>query len=57
MRSLLAAYDDRNLATIRDYLDRAATIIGQSGPSASPAPAAVTVRPSTSRRSGPRTRK
>ena len=57
MRSLLAAYDDRNLATIRDYLDRAATIISQSGPSASPAPAAVTVRPSTSRRSGPRTRK
>ena len=36
MRSLLATYDDRNLATIRDYLDRAATIISQSGPGASP---------------------
>lgn len=57
MRSLLATYDDRNLATIRDYLDRAATIISQSGPSASPAPDAVTGRPSTSRRSGPGTRK
>jgi DNA-binding MarR family transcriptional regulator len=38
MRSLLATYDDRDLATIRDYLDRAAVVVSQSGPGASPAP-------------------
>lgn len=47
MHSLLATYDDRSLATIRDYLDRAATVIGQSGPGASPAPDAATTRPSS----------
>lgn len=57
MRSLLATYDDRQLMTIRDYLDRAATVINQSGPDASPASAPATSRPSTSRRSEPRSRK
>jgi DNA-binding MarR family transcriptional regulator len=37
MRSLLATYDDHSLATIRDYLDRAATVISQSGPGATAA--------------------
>jgi DNA-binding MarR family transcriptional regulator len=50
MRSLLATYDDHSLATIRDYLDRAATVISQSGPGASPAPDVGTPRPATSRR-------
>jgi DNA-binding MarR family transcriptional regulator len=36
MRSLLATYDEPQLATIRDYLDRAATVIRRSGPGASP---------------------
>jgi DNA-binding MarR family transcriptional regulator len=53
MRSVLATYDDRNLATIRDYLDRAAAVISQSGPGASPAPDGTTVRPATSPRSEP----
>ncbi len=57
MRSLLATYDERNLATIRDYLDRAATVISQSGPGASLTPDADRVRASTSRRSEPRSRK
>jgi DNA-binding MarR family transcriptional regulator len=47
MRALLATYDDRNLATIRDYLNRAATVISQSGPGASPGPDAAAARPST----------
>jgi DNA-binding MarR family transcriptional regulator len=37
MRALLATYDDSDLATIRQYLDRAATVISRSGPGASPA--------------------
>jgi DNA-binding MarR family transcriptional regulator len=57
MRSLLATYDDRDVATIRDYLERAATVISQSGPGASPAPNAAPVRPSASRRSEPSSRK
>jgi DNA-binding MarR family transcriptional regulator len=54
MRSLLATYDDRSLATIRDYLDRAATVVSQSGPGVSPA----RTRPSSaSRRNQPGSRK
>src|SRR5262249_5107820 len=37
MRALLATYDDGDLAPIRGYLDRAATVISRSGPGASPA--------------------
>lgn len=55
---LLATYDDRSLATIRDYLERAATVISQSGPGTSPAPDAALSRPSsTSRRREPRSDK
>ncbi len=39
MISLLENYSDKELATIRDYLDHAATVISQSGPRASTAPA------------------
>ena len=35
MISLLENYNDKELATIRDYLDHAAAVISQSGPSAS----------------------
>jgi DNA-binding MarR family transcriptional regulator len=37
MSALLTTYEDQDLATIRDYLDRAATVISQSGPGAAPA--------------------
>jgi DNA-binding MarR family transcriptional regulator len=57
MTSLLATYNNRNLATIRDYLDRTANIISQSAPGASPAPDAATVGPATTRRSEPHSRK
>jgi DNA-binding MarR family transcriptional regulator len=57
MRSLLATYDDHRLATIRDYLDRAATVISQSGPGTSPAPDAAIIRPATNRRTEPPSRK
>ena len=51
-RTLLATYDDRDLATIRDYLERAAAAISQSGPGTSRA-ADATARPATCRRSEP----
>jgi DNA-binding MarR family transcriptional regulator len=34
VRSLLDSYGDRDLTTIREFLDRAATVISQSGPGA-----------------------
>jgi DNA-binding MarR family transcriptional regulator len=34
MMSLLETYGDRDLSTIRDFLDRAAVVISQSGPGA-----------------------
>jgi DNA-binding MarR family transcriptional regulator len=37
MASLLDSYGDRDLTTIRDFLDRAAAVISQSGPGAAPA--------------------
>jgi DNA-binding MarR family transcriptional regulator len=38
MMSLLDSYGDNDLSTIRDFLDRAAVVISQSGPGASPPP-------------------
>jgi DNA-binding MarR family transcriptional regulator len=35
MKSLLDTYGDRELTTIRDFLDRAAAVIGQAGPGGS----------------------
>ena len=36
MQSLLDSYDDRELATIREFLDRAGAVTSQAGPGASP---------------------
>lgn len=52
MKSLLDTYGDDELTTIREFLDRAAAVISQSGPGASPAPDPA--GPQTSRRASRR---
>ena len=47
MISLLDNYGDSDLSTIRDFLDRAAAVISQSGPGASSAPDAAAPRTSS----------
>lgn len=52
MKSLLDTYGDGDLSTIRDFLDRAATVISRAGPgaSATPDPAEPQTSRTTSRR-------
>ncbi len=55
MMSLLDTYGDRELTTVREFLDRAAAVISQSGPGGSPAPEPT--GPQTPRRAAGRPRR
>ena len=54
MQSLIGTYSDRELTTVRDFLDRASAVIGQSGPGVAPAPRPPDPRPSRSNSRRPR---
>ena len=54
MQSLIGTYSDRELTTVRDFLDRASAVIGRSGPGVAPAPRPPDPRPSRSNSRRPR---